>query len=355
MKSLVLAGGSGSRLRPITHTCAKQLLPVANKPVLFYGLEAIRDAGITETGIIVGDTAPAIEAAVGDGSAFGLEVSYLRQEAPLGLAHAVLIARDYLAGDDFVMYLGDNFIVGGITALVDEFGANRPDAQIMLTRVPDPRQFGVAELDAFGEVTRLTEKPAQPRSDLALVGVYLFTPAIHEAVGRLAPSARGELEITEAIQWLIDNGHKVRSTQITGYWKDTGNVTDMLEVNRMVLEGIGARCAGEADAATELIGRVRIEAGARVTGSRIVGPAVIGAGSRIDRSYVGPFTSVAEDCVIADSEIEYSIVLRGASVHGVRRIEASLIGHEVEVTPAPPVPRAHRLVLGDHSKVQINS
>jgi glucose-1-phosphate thymidylyltransferase len=355
MKSLVLAGGSGSRLRPITHTCAKQLLPVANKPVLFYGLEAIRDAGITETGIIVGETAAAIEAAVGDGSAFGLEVSYLRQEAPLGLAHAVGVARDYLADDDFVMYLGDNFIVGGITALVDEFTASRPDAQIMLTRVPDPRQFGVAELDSAGEVIRLAEKPARPRSDLALVGVYLFTPAIHEAVGRLTPSARGELEITEAIQWLIDNGHKVKSTQITGYWKDTGNVSDMLEVNRMVLEGIAPRCAGDADAATELIGRVRIEAGARVTCSRIVGPAVIGAGARIDRSYVGPFTSVAQDCVIADSEIEYSIVLRGASVHGVGRIEASLIGHEAEVTVARAVPLAHRLVLGDHSRVQINS
>lgn len=354
MKALVLAGGSGSRLRPITHTYAKQLLPVANKPVLFYGLEAIRDAGITDVGIVVGDTAPAIEDAVGDGSAFGLTATYLRQDAPRGLAHAVIVARDFLADDDFVMYLGDNFIVGGITPLVEEFRSSRPDAQIMLTSVPDPRQFGVAELDTAGEVVGLEEKPQHPKSDLALVGVYIFTPAVHEAVSQLAPSWRGELEITEAIQWLIDQGRKVRSTTITGYWKDTGNVADMLEVNRMVLETIDPQVRGTVEA-SELIGRVVVEAGAQVSGSRIVGPVIIGTGTRVSGSYVGPFTSVAQDCAITDSEIEYSIVLRGALIQGVRRIEASLIGHDVEVTPSPNVPRAHRLILGDHSKVQICS
>ena len=303
----------------------------------------------------MGDTAPSIQAAVGDGSAFGLDVTYIRQDAPRGLAHAVLIARDFLGDDDFVMYLGDNFIVGGITSLVDEFRSGRPDAQIMLTQVPDPRQFGVAELDAAGEVIGLEEKPRKPKGDLALVGVYIFTPAVHEAVVHLEPSWRGELEITEAIQWLIDNGRKVRSTTITGYWKDTGNVADMLEVNRMVLESAEPRCHGVIDAATELIGRVVIESGAEVSGSRIVGPAIIGAGTRVSGSYVGPFTSVAADCAIVDSEIEYSIILRGASIQGVRRIEASLIGHDVEVTPAPRVPKAHRLILGDHSKVQISS
>jgi glucose-1-phosphate thymidylyltransferase len=354
MKALVLAGGSGSRLRPITHTYAKQLLPVANKPVLFYGLEAIRDAGITDVGIVVGDTAPAIEDAVGDGSAFGLSATYLRQDAPRGLAHAVIVARDFLAGDDFVMYLGDNFIVGGITGLVEEFRSSRPDAQIMLTSVPDPRQFGVAELDTAGEVVGLEEKPQHPKSDLALVGVYIFTPAVHDAVSQLAPSWRGELEITEAIQWLIDQGRKVRSTTITGYWKDTGNVADMLEVNRMVLETIDPQVRGTVEA-SELIGRVVVEAGAEVSRSRIVGPAIIGTGTRVSGSYIGPFTSVAQDCSITDSEIEYSIVLRGALIQGVRRIEASLIGHDVEVTPSPNVPRAHRLILGDHSKVQICS
>jgi glucose-1-phosphate thymidylyltransferase len=354
VKALVLAGGSGSRLRPITHTYAKQLLPVANKPVLFYGLEAIGDAGIAEVGIVVGDTAPVIEAAVGDGSAFGLTATYIRQEAPRGLAHAVLVARDFLGDDDFVMYLGDNFIVGGITSLVEEFRSSRPDAQIMLTSVPDPRQFGVAELDTAGEVVGLEEKPQHPKSDLALVGVYIFTPAVHEAVSRLAPSWRGELEITEAIQWLIDQGRKVRSTTITGYWKDTGNVADMLEVNRMVLETIDPQVRGTVEA-SELIGRVVVEAGAQVSQSRIVGPVIIGTGTRVSGSYVGPFTSVAQDCAITDSEIEYSIVLRGALIQGVRRIEASLIGHDVEVTPSPNVPRAHRLILGDHSKVQICS
>jgi glucose-1-phosphate thymidylyltransferase len=356
MKALVLSGGSGTRLRPITHTSAKQLLPVANKPVLFYGLEAIRDAGITNVGIVVGDTAPAIREAVGDGAAFGLDVTYMRQDAPLGLAHAVLIAREFLGDDDFVMYLGDNFIVGGISALVDEFRAGRPDAQILLQQVPDPRQFGVVELDPLtGEVIGLEEKPRQPKSDLALVGVYIFTPAVHDAVAQLKPSWRDELEITEAIGWLLDNGRKVRSTTITGYWKDTGNVADMLEVNRMVLESAEARCDGTVDEASELIGRVVIEAGAEVSGSRIVGPVIVGEGARLTDCYVGPFTSVARDCVITDSEIEYSIVLRGASIQGVRRIEASLIGHDVEVTPAPRVPKAHRLILGDHSRVQISS
>jgi glucose-1-phosphate thymidylyltransferase len=305
-------------------------------------------------GIVVGDTAPAIEDAVGDGSAFGLTATYLRQDAPRGLAHAVIVARDFLADDDFVMYLGDNFIVGGISPLVEEFRSSRPDAQIMLTSVPDPRQFGVAELDTAGEVVGLEEKPQHPKSDLALVGVYIFTPAVHEAVSQLVPSWRGELEITEAIQWLIDQGRKVRSTTITGYWKDTGNVADMLEVNRMVLETIDPQVLGTVEA-SELIGRVVVEAGAEVSRSRIVGPAIIGTGTRVSGSYVGPFTSVAQDCAITDSEIEYSIVLRGALIQGVRRIEASLIGHDVEVTPSPNVPRAHRLILGDHSKVQICS
>jgi glucose-1-phosphate thymidylyltransferase len=244
--------------------------------------------------------------------------------------------------------------VGGITGLVEEFRSSRPDAQIMLTSVPDPRQFGVAELDTAGEVVGLEEKPQHPKSDLALVGVYIFTPAVHDAVSQLAPSWRGELEITEAIQWLIDQGRKVRSTTITGYWKDTGNVADMLEVNRMVLETIDPQVRGTVEA-SELIGRVVVEAGAQVSRSRIVGPVIIGTGTRVSGSYVGPFTSVAQDCAITDSEIEYSIVLRGALIQGVRRIEASLIGHDVEVTPSPNVPRAHRLILGDHSKVQICS
>ncbi|MFI6562216.1 glucose-1-phosphate thymidylyltransferase [Streptomyces sp. NPDC050534] len=355
MKALLLSGGSGTRLRPITHTSAKQLVPVANKPVLFYGLEAIAEAGVTEVGIIVGDTAEEIREAVGDGSAFGLDVTYIPQDQPLGLAHAVLIARKFLGEDDFVMYLGDNFVVGGIKDLVAAFRAERPDAQILLTQVANPTAFGVAELDADGRVVGLEEKPEHPKSDMALVGVYLFTPAVHEAVRAIKPSWRGELEITHAIQWMIDAGRDVRSTTISGYWKDTGNVTDMLEVNRSVLETLEGRVEGTVDDASELIGRVRIEAGAKVTGSRIVGPAVIGANTVIADSYIGPYTSIAGDCRIEDSEIEYSIVLRDSSVSGVRRVEASLIGRNVEVTPAPRRPAAHRFILGDHSKVQISS
>jgi glucose-1-phosphate thymidylyltransferase len=355
MKALVLSGGAGTRLRPITHTSAKQLVPVANKAVLFYGLESIAAAGITEVGVIVGDTAAEIQEAVGDGSKFGLEITYIPQERPLGLAHAVMIARDWLGDDDFVMYLGDNFIVGGISSLVDEFRRNRPDAQILLTQVADPRSFGVAELDASGQVVGLEEKPEHPKSDFALVGVYLFTPLIHEAVRAIRPSWRGELEITHAIQHLIDKHADVRCTVIKGYWKDTGNVVDMLEVNRSVLEVVERRIDGEVDEESETIGRVVVEEGARIVRSRIVGPVVIGAGTVVQDSYVGPFTSLAENCRITDSELEFSIVLRDSSILGVGRIENSLIGRHVEVTPAPSVPSAHRLVLGDHSKVQIHT
>jgi glucose-1-phosphate thymidylyltransferase len=355
MKALVLAGGSGSRLRPITHTSAKQLLPIANKPILFYGLEAIRDAGIVDVGIIVGSTAAEIQAEVADGSAFGLRVTYLVQEAPLGLAHAVLIARDYLADEDFVVYLGDNFIVQGISSLVESFRATSPAAQIMLTKVPDPTAFGVALLNPDGQVIMLEEKPARPLSDLALVGVYMFSPAVHEAVRQIKPSRRNELEITDAIQWLIDNEQRVESKIISGYWKDTGNVGDLLEANRVVLEGFEARCRGFVDSASELIGRVVVEEGARVEGSRVVGPVIIGEGTRVIDSYIGPFTSVSGGCLIEETAIEYSIVLRGTSIRGTRRIEASLIGRDVEVTPATSVCRAHQLVLGDHSRVQIST
>lgn len=353
MKALVLAGGTGSRLRPITHTAAKQLVPVANKPVLFYGIESLVDAGVTDIGIVVGDTAAEIRSAVGDGSRFGARITYLPQHEPLGLAHAVLIAQEWLGDEDFVMYLGDNFIVGGITDLVREFREHRPDARILLTKVPDPRMFGVAELGADGRVVGLVEKPARPRSDLALVGVYLFTPAVHQAVRSISPSGRGELEITDALQWLIDHHHEVQATTITGYWKDTGNVLDMLEVNRSVLESLVGSVDGTVDDRSELIGRVRVEEGARVVRSRVVGPAVIGAGTVVRDSYIGPSTSVAAGCVIEDSEVEFSIILDDSHIDRAGRIEGSLIGRTVHVTGAPRAPRAHQLVLGDHSRVHL--
>ena len=354
MKALVLSGGAGTRLRPLTHTSAKQLVPVANKPVLFYGLESIRDAGITEVGVVVGDTAPEIEAAVGDGSALGLQVTYIPQDAPLGLAHAVKISRDFLGDDEFVMYLGDNFLVGGITDLVEEFRASDADAQILLTKVPNPQAFGVAELDVEGRVERLVEKPAEPRSDLALVGVYMFGPSVHEAVDAIEPSARGELEITDAIQHLVDSGRDVRSHLVTGYWKDTGRVEDMLECNRTVLETVRRDVRGEVDAASVVVGNVVLADGARLEASTVRGPAVIGAGTVLRNTYVGPYSAISDGCELVDCEVEHSIVLDRSRIHGVGRIEESLIGRDVVVGPAPQRPVAHRLVLGDHSQVGLS-
>jgi glucose-1-phosphate thymidylyltransferase len=353
MKALVLSGGAGTRLRPITHTSAKQLVPVANKPVLFYGLEAIRDAGVTDVGIIVGDTHAEIEAAVGDGSELGISVTYIRQTAPLGLAHCVLIAQEFLGDDDFVMYLGDNFIIGGITELVAEFREGSYDAQILLTKVDNPSQFGVAELGPHGGVTTLVEKPKEPKSDLALVGVYMFRPVIHDAVRAIKPSARGELEITDALQWLIDEGRDVRPHLVTGYWKDTGRLEDMLECNRKVLESLEPVVHGSVDADSVLTGRVVVEEGAVIERSTVRGPAIIGRDTVVRDTYVGPFTSIYFGCTLEDTEIEHSIVLEESTIRGVGRIEDSLIGKQVEVAPSSALPRAHRLMLGDHSRVSI--
>ncbi len=353
MKALVLAGGAGTRLRPITHTSAKQLVPVANKPILFYGLEAIRDAGITDVGIIVGDTHEEIRAAVGDGSTFGMHPTYIRQEAPLGLAHAVLTAEAFLGDDDFVMYLGDNLIAGGIADLVDDFRAERPDAQILLARVQDPERFGVAELDEANHVVRLVEKPKVPPSDLALVGVYLFTPAIHEAARSSKPSARGELEITDAIQWLIDQGLRVKSSLVKGWWKDTGKLLELLEANRIVLETLEPRMEGEVDETSEVIGRVAIAPGAHLENSFVRGPAIIGQGARILDSYVGPFTSIAADCVLERTEIEHSVVLEKCHISDVPRVTDSLLGREVDIRRSERKPKSYRFMLGDHSQVGI--
>jgi glucose-1-phosphate thymidylyltransferase len=353
VKALVLAGGSGTRLRPITHTSAKQLVPVANKPVLFYGLEAIRDAGVTDVGIIVGETAAEIEMAVGDGSGLGISVTYIRQEAPLGLAHAVLIAGDFLGDEPFVMYLGDNLIIGGITDLVEEFRRTTPDALILLTRVPNPSSFGVAELGPDGRVVRLVEKPREPRSDLALVGVYLFGAAVHEAVRAIKPSARAELEITEAIQWLVDSGYDVQPHLVTGYWKDTGRLDDMLETNRHLLESLEPAVRGSVDEHSTIVGRVVIEEGASLVRSTVRGPAIIGRDTTLVDTYVGPFTSIYHSCTIEGTEIEYSIVLERATIRDIGRIEDSLIGRDAEVIPSSALPKAHRLMLGDHSRVSV--
>ncbi|GGL05660.1 glucose-1-phosphate thymidylyltransferase [Planomonospora parontospora] len=355
MKALVLAGGRGTRLRPLTHTSAKQLVPVANKPVLYYGLEAIRAAGITSVGIITGDTGAEVREAVGDGSRFGLDITYIPQEAPLGLAHCVLIARDFLGDEPFVMYLGDNFLVGGIADLVGAFRLGGYDAQVLLTKVAEPRFYGVAELGSTGEIVGLQEKPDHPRSDLAIVGVYSFSPAIHEAVRAITPSARGELEITDAIQWLIENDYSVHSHMVTGYWKDTGRLQDLLECNRMILETVEPANRGTVDGLSEITGRVVIEPGAVVENSVLRGPIVVGADAKIQSSYIGPFTSIGPRCVVQDAEVEYSIVLDDSSVHGVSRLAHSLIGRNVEVSRAEGTPNTYGLMVGDHSRIQVRA
>lgn len=351
MKALVLSGGAGTRLRPITHTSAKQLVPVGNKPILEFGLEAIRDAGITDVGIIVGETHEEIRAHVGDGSRFGLQVTFVHQPQPLGLAHAVLTAEEFLGDDDFVMYLGDNLIAGGISAFVEQFRATTPAAQILLSAVRDPQRFGIAELDDAGDVTQLVEKPQEPKSDLALVGVYLFSRRILDACHAITPSDRGELEITDAIQWLIDRGDQVASQVIGGWWKDTGKLYDLLEANRIVLDGYEPRVDGTMDADSEVQGRVVIEEGAELVNSFVRGPAIIGRGTRLVNTFVGPYTAIYHSCVVEDSEIEHSVVLEETRISDVRRIEDSLIGKQVEVGISARKPRAYRLMLGDHSRV----
>jgi glucose-1-phosphate thymidylyltransferase len=353
MKALVLCGGFGTRLRPITHTMAKQLVPIANKPVLYYGLEAIKAAGVDEVGIVVGETSKEIMQAVGDGSQWGINVQYIYQEKPMGLAHAVLVSESYIDGDDFVMYLGDNLIKDGIKGCVDEFRQNKPNSQILLARVPEPQRFGVAEL-AGGKVVRLVEKPQKPASDLALVGVYMFDNNIMEACKAIKPSNRGELEITDAIQWLIDNGKVVDPHVIDGWWKDTGRLDDMLEANRIMLETLEPRVDGQVDSDSQTHGMVIVEKGAEIVSSTIRGPAVIGENTRIVNSFVGPYTSIYFGVTITDSEIEHSIVLENSTISQMPgRIEDSLIGQNVEVARSPLKPSAYRFMLGDNSRVGI--
>ena len=351
MKGLILSGGRGTRLRPITYTSAKQLVPIANKPILFYGIEALAACGIRDLGIVVGDTHQEIRDAIGDGTRFGVQVTYLPQEAPLGLAHAVLISEAFMAGDPFVMYLGDNLVREPLAPMVQRFVHDAPTAQIFLAHVPHPEQFGVAELGEGDRVVRLIEKPATPPSDLALVGVYMFDRTVFEAVKAITPSARGELEITDAIQWLIDRGKTVRPYVITGWWKDTGKLEDMLEANRIILDALDPRTDGVIES-SEILGKVAVEAGAKVVHSTIRGPAIIGRGATVEHAYIGPFTSIGDGVVVRASEIEHSIVLEGSSVTNVAgRIESSLIGRNVTIYRSEAKPRSYKLMIGDRSDI----
>ncbi len=352
MKALVLAGGKGTRLRPITHTSAKQLVPIANKPILFYGLEAIAQAGIKQVGIIIGETGPEIREAVGSGKKWGLRVVYIPQSSPLGLAHAVKIAQPFIGKDSFVMYLGDNLLRDGIKDLAREFNLKKPNAQILLSRVPNPQSFGVAELSG-GKVKALEEKPKKPKSDLALVGVYMFDSTIFKAVNSIRPSQRGELEITDAIQYLIDSKKLVTPYIVKGWWKDTGKLEDLLEANRLVLDSMQSRIDGWVDKKTKIDGKVVIEKGARVINSTIRGPAIIGEHAHVENSYVGPFTAIYHHSKLISSEIEHSIVLEHSTILSVRRVEDSLIGQNASLIQSSIKPAAYRVMIGDSSKIEV--
>ncbi len=353
VKGLILSGGAGTRLRPITHTRAKQLVPVAGKPVLFYGIEAMAAAGIREIGIITGDTGPEIEAAVGDGSAFGVEVTYIPQSAPLGLAHAVLTAEAFLGDSPFCMYLGDNLLRDGVAGFVDRFREGSADAMILLQHVPNPSEYGVAELADDGSVHRLVEKPKEPQSDLALVGVYLFTPAVFDSAKALEPSWRGELEITDAIQGMVDRGLRVEPHVVTGWWKDTGQLADMLEANRLVLDAIDSDVQGTV-VDSKIEGRVVIQAGATVERCHIRGPVVICAGATVRDAYIGPYSAISEDAHVERAEMEHAILLERSSIIGIdTRIEDSLIGADCRITRSDAIRSANRLLVGDGSRIEI--
>ncbi len=353
MKGLILSGGKGTRLRPLTFTQAKQLVPVANKPVLFYGIEALRDAAVKEIGIVVGDTKEEIKAAVGNGSRWGIQISYIEQEAPLGLAHAVKISEDFLKDEPFIMYLGDNILKSGIKSLVEEFKEEKPNSLILLTEVPNAQMFGVAELKD-GKVVRLVEKPKQPKSNLALVGVYMFDYHIFEAVRAIKPSWRNELEITDAIQYLVDKGYEVHPHLVTGWWKDTGKIEDILEANRLILESIDGRMEGSVDEASKINGQVIVEKSAVIQNSIIRGPAIIGEKCEIVDSYIGPFTSIQRECKIIKTELEHSIILERSEIMDVgSRIDDSLIGREVKIFKCPPRPSVYRFMVGDKSEIGI--
>jgi glucose-1-phosphate thymidylyltransferase len=354
LKGLILSGGKGTRLRPITYTSAKQLVPVANRPVLFFGIDAMAEAGIEEIGIIIApETGDEIRAAAGDGSRFGVAITYIEQDEPLGLAHAVLTAEPFLGDSPFVMYLGDNLLQGGIEDLVAAFREHGPDALILLTPVPDPEHYGVAEL-ADGRVVSLAEKPPEPKTNLALVGVYMFTAGIHDAARAIEPSARGELEITDAIQHLVDTGKRVEPHVVQGWWKDTGRLEDMLEANRLILDTIITRVEGELDEASQVEGRVIVEAGATLVRSTVRGPAVIGAGAHLVDCYIGPYTAIGEGCQIERAEVEHSILLAGSQVKRLDgRMEASLLGRDVVIARGERQPRAYRFMVGDNSEIGI--
>lgn len=356
MKALILSGGKGTRLRPLTYTGAKQLVPVANKPILWYGIEAIVRAGITEIGIIIGpETGAEVKAKTGPGDRFGARITYLLQAQPLGLAHAVGVAQPFLGDDPFILYLGDNLIEGELTGLMEIFQSQTSAALILLKSVDNPSAFGVAQVDAQGRVLQLVEKPAIPPSNLALVGIYFFTPLIHQAIAAIQPSQRGELEITDALQWLIDQQKTVSSLRLRGWWLDTGKKDDLLEANCLILDTLlQGEIAGSVDAPSQISGRVAIGAGTQIINCTIRGPVNIGSGCYLENCFIGPYSSIANDVSLIEVDLEHSVVLQGASMSGIhQRIVDSVIGQRATLKAAPKRPHALRFMIGDDCQIEL--
>jgi glucose-1-phosphate thymidylyltransferase len=355
MKALILAGGLGTRLKPLTNTIAKQLLPVANKPILFYVLDQITEAGITDIGIIISpETGNLIKNAIAGGKGWITKITYIVQPKPQGLAHAVYTARDFLGDSSFLMFLGDNLIQGGIVKFIQEFGTCSSDAFVLLKEVPDPRLFGVAELNSIGQVVHLVEKPSNPKSNLALVGIYLFTHEIHKAIEGISPSWRGELEITDAIQRLIDMGKEVRSHTLSGWWLDTGKKDDFLEANRVVLDSLIVQdIKGQVDSESKIIGKMEVREGTKLINSTVRGPVSIAENCVIENSYIGPFTSVGAGTQIKESSVEHSVILENCRIYGVERMADSLIGRGAEVIKGKRTFNAVKFFIGDDAKIEL--
>jgi glucose-1-phosphate thymidylyltransferase len=358
MKALITSGGHGSRLRPLTHTSNKHLIPIANKPMIHYAIESVIQAGIEDIGILINPaTGKEIKEALGNGTSWGANFNYIIQDAPLGLAHVIKTSEDFIKDSSFVFYLGDNILLGGIKGFIYEFFRNRNNCQLVLAKVREPQRFGVAEIEN-GRVTRVTEKPKNPRSPFAVTGIYVYDSSIFEAVKNITPSKRGELEISDAHQYLIDKGFQVGHCEATGWWKDTGKPEDLLEANRFILDKLVSdgepKIIGDVDDSSDIAGKVIIEKGARIKKSVIRGPAIIGENSLIEKSYIGPFTSIYYGCQIKNSEVEYSIVLENCEIVDAHaRIEKSLLGREVRIYSNHSKPRTQKFILGDQSTVEL--
>jgi glucose-1-phosphate thymidylyltransferase len=356
MKGLILSGGKGTRLRPLTYTGAKQLVPVANKPILWYGIESIVAAGITDIGIIISpETGEEIRQTTGNGEQFGAKITYIRQDQPAGLAHAVKTAQSFLGDSPFIMYLGDNLIEDDLSPFLDSFHQQSLDALILLRKVSNPSAFGVAKVDETGKVLYLVEKPKEPPSNLALVGIYFFAPTIHQAIASIQPSGRGELEITDAIQELINQNKAVEANKLLGWWLDTGKKDDLLEANRIILDtSLEIALQGEIDANSQVIGRVQIGQGSKIINSTIRGPVIIGENCHIENCFIGPYSSIANGVKLIDADIEHSVILKDATIIGIhQRIVDSVIGRRAKLEIAPQRPKALRFMIGDDSHVEL--